>query len=109
MIHRSILTAVLAGAAFTQTSAQTYNQSWWASSGTQVSSVKINGQGHVLAIIVAQDTAVFMGDTLPYPDHLYLTSISPLGDVEWIKPVGAHAPGFNYERTGMVLDDDEPF
>ncbi len=109
MIDRSILTAALACSVFAPVSAQDYHQAWWAggNSGTEVSSVKITSQGRILAVMVAQDSAVFMGDALPYPVHLYLTSISPLGDVEWTQPVGAHVWGFNFERTGMVLDDDD--
>ncbi len=107
MTHRFLLLAALAAAPFAEVPAQMYHQAWWGSAGTQVSSVKINSQGHLLAVIITQDTATFLGDTLPYPAHLYLTSISPMGDVEWIQPVGAHVWSFNFERTGMVLDDDD--
>jgi len=89
--------------------AQTYDQGWTASStgSEQVSAVKINSQGHILAVTVFQQDAAFNGEALPYPAHIYLSSISPQGEVEWSRPAGAHVWNFNFERTGLVLDEDD--
>ena len=88
---------------------QTYTQTWYGtgSSVEGISDVCFNSQGHVLAVIMFRQVAVFNGDTLPYAGHLYLTSISPLGDVEWITPVGHHTDWYNVEPSEIVLDEDD--